>query len=62
MSLMKTMFSRARFTARSQPADGIYHCQNLPASPGDIGLSSRAAGILLTFVPPETDFYRVSQA
>ncbi|MFR0655803.1 methyl-accepting chemotaxis protein [Pantoea sp. SIMBA_079] len=62
MSLMKTMFSRARFTARSQPADGIYHCQNLPVSPGDIGLSSRAAGILLTFVPPEADFYRVSQA
>ena len=62
MSLMKTMFSRARFTARSQPSDGIYHCQNLPASPGDIGLSSRAAGILLTFVPPEADFYRVSQA
>ncbi|WP_337026496.1 methyl-accepting chemotaxis protein [Pantoea eucrina] len=62
MSLMKTMFSRARFNARSQPSDGLFHCQNLPASPGDIGLSSRAAGILLTFVPPEADFYRVSQA
>ena len=65
MSFIKTMITRAagsRFAGASQPVDAIFNCGDLPASLSAAGLSDRAAGILLTFVPPEADFQRVSQA
>jgi len=52
----------SRFATRAHPADGIFNCQNLPDTLSAIGLSKRAAGILLTFVPPEADFQQVNQA
>lgn len=52
----------SRFATRARPADGIFNCQNLPDALSAIGLSKRAAGILLTFVPPEADFQQVNQA
>ncbi|WP_343463894.1 methyl-accepting chemotaxis protein [Pantoea sp.] len=52
----------SRFATRARPADGIFSCQNLPDALSAIGLSKRAAGILLTFVPPEADFQQVNQA
>ncbi len=52
----------SRFATRAHPADGIFNCQNLPDALSAIGLSKRAAGILLTFVPPEADFQQVNQA
>ncbi len=65
MSFVKTInkrFSGIRFAGEAQPADGIYDCRTLPTSLTDAGLPRRASGILLTFVPPEADFYQVSQA
>ncbi len=50
------------FAGASQPANGIFNCESLPASLSAAGLSPRAAGVLLTFVPPEADFQKVSQA
>nr|WP_324028520.1 hypothetical protein [Pantoea sp. JZ2] len=65
MSVIKTMtrsLTGSRFAGGSQPANGIFNCESLPTSLSAAGLSSRAAGILLTFVPPEADFHKVSQA
>ncbi|ORM73532.1 chemoreceptor [Pantoea wallisii] len=62
MSFIKTIINRAPLARTSTPSDGIYHCQQLPDTLSAAGLSSRASGILLTFVPPEADFHRVSQA
>jgi len=65
MSAIKTMGKRffgSGFAGASQPANGIFNCESLPASLSAAGLSSRAAGVLLTFVPPEADFQKVSQA
>ena len=65
MSVIKTMtrsLTGSRFAGAAQPTDGIFHCESLPASLSAAGLSKRAAGILLTFVPPEADFQKVSQA
>jgi len=62
MSFIKTIINRAPLARTSAPSDGIYHCQQLPDTLSAAGLSSRASGILLTFVPPEADFHRVSQA
>ncbi|WP_407944754.1 methyl-accepting chemotaxis protein [Pantoea latae] len=52
----------SRFAGASQPANGIFNCQDLPASLSAAGINRRAAGILLTFVPPEANFHQVSQA
>lgn len=62
MSFIKTMMARSRLTGASHPSEGIYHCHQPPESLSALGLSSRASGILLTFVPPEADFHRVCQA
>lgn len=65
MSAFKTMGKSllgSRFAGASQPANGIFNCESLPASLSAAGLSPRAAGVLLTFVPPEADFQKVSQA
>lgn len=65
MSIIKTIKRRlpvARLRRSSQPANGTWDCRALPDSLSSIGLSSRAGGILMTFVPPEADFQRVSQA
>ena len=65
MSFIKTMrkgVSGFRFIGEAKPADGIFDCRTLPTSLSDAGLSTRASGILLTFVPPEADFHQVSQA
>nr|WP_236722752.1 methyl-accepting chemotaxis protein [Pantoea latae] len=40
----------------------MFNCQDLPASLSAAGINRRAAGILLTFVPPEANFHQVSQA
>ncbi|WP_270221428.1 methyl-accepting chemotaxis protein [Kosakonia cowanii] len=52
----------SRLAGGSQPANGIFDCRDLPSSLSAAGLSARSSGILLTFVPPEADFHRVSQA
>ena len=65
MSFIKTMRKGVpgfRFIGEAKPADGIFDCRTPPTSLSDAGLSTRASGILLTFVPPEADFYQVSQA
>jgi hypothetical protein len=65
MSLFKRMGKSvigSRFAGASQPANGIFNCQDLPASLSAAGINRRAAGILLTFVPPEANFHQVSQA
>ncbi|MEN4558886.1 methyl-accepting chemotaxis protein [Pantoea agglomerans] len=65
MSIIKTIKRHlpvARLSRSSQPANGTYDCRALPDSLASVGLSSRAGGILMTFVPPEADFQRVSQA
>ncbi|WP_277950655.1 FIST N-terminal domain-containing protein, partial [Pantoea agglomerans] len=65
MSIIKTIKRHlpvARLRRSSQPANGTYDCRALPDSLASVGLSSRAGGILMTFVPPEADFQRVSQA
>ncbi|OQP31433.1 chemoreceptor [Pantoea latae] len=65
MSLFKSMGKSvigSRFAGASQPANGIFNCQDLPASLSAAGINRRAAGILLTFVPPEANFHQVSQA
>ncbi|WP_312759974.1 methyl-accepting chemotaxis protein [Pantoea brenneri] len=65
MSIIKAMIQRlpaARFGRSSQPAHGTFDCRALPASLSAAGLSQRAGGLLMTFVPPEADFQRVSQA
>ena len=65
MSIIKAIKQRlpaARFGRSSQPANGTFDCRALPASLSAAGLSNRAGGLLMTFVPPEADFQRVSQA
>lgn len=65
MSLFKSMGKSvigSRFAGASQPANGIFNCQDLPVSLSAAGINRRAAGILLTFVPPEANFHQVSQA
>lgn len=65
MSMIKAIKKRlpaARFGRSSQPANGTFDCRALPASLAAAGLSNRAGGLLMTFVPPEADFQRVSHA
>ncbi|MDH1087714.1 methyl-accepting chemotaxis protein [Pantoea brenneri] len=65
MSIIKAIKKRlpaARFGRSSQPANGTFDCRALPASLSAAGLSQRAGGLLMTFVPPEADFQRASQA
>ncbi|WP_312689371.1 methyl-accepting chemotaxis protein [Kosakonia sp.] len=64
MSLLKAMknLSGGSLRNRHHPANGIYDCQQLPASLSAAGLSHRASGILMTFVPPNADYAQVSQA
>jgi hypothetical protein len=43
------------------PASGVFDCSAVPSSLDALGLAPEA-GLLLTFVPPEADFARVSSA
>ncbi|MCU5771079.1 methyl-accepting chemotaxis protein [Erwiniaceae bacterium BAC15a-03b] len=65
MSLLmaiKNILPASLTRSKNRPANGIYDCQNLPDSLSAAGLSNKASGILMTFVPPYGDFARVSQA
>ncbi|WLS79174.1 methyl-accepting chemotaxis protein [Erwinia pyri] len=65
MSLLMAIrhcLSAPLFRSKSSPANGTFDCQSLPASLSQAGLSNKASGILMTFVPPQADFARVSQA
>lgn len=61
MAMMKRL-SAFLFRRKSQPANGTFHSQRLPASLATAGLSNKASGILMAFVPPYADFQQVSQA
>ncbi|HBT29224.1 MAG TPA: chemoreceptor [Erwinia persicina] len=45
-----------------QPRAGVFDARQPPASMNALGLSRHSAGLLLSFVPPEAEFSRVSQA
>lgn len=62
-SLLKltNLLPRRRAGKRALPANGTFNCQHMPDSLAAAGLSHRARGLLMTFVPPQADFQRVSQ-
>lgn len=45
-----------------QPRAGVFDARQPPTSMNALGLSRHSAGLLLSFVPPEAEFSRVSQA
>lgn len=62
LSIAKRVLTAPLRRSRSQPANGTYDCLNMPQSLSAVGLSSKARGILMTFVPPNADYSSVSQA
>ncbi|QHM96544.1 methyl-accepting chemotaxis protein [Kosakonia sacchari] len=59
---IKSLLAAALRRSRSQPANGIYDCRNMPRSLSAAGLSNKSRGILMTFVPPNADYPNVSRA
>ncbi|MFS2225917.1 methyl-accepting chemotaxis protein [Pantoea sp. B65] len=59
---IKKFLTAPLLRSRRHPANGTYDCQNMPASLSAAGLSNKASGILMTFVPPNADYQNVSQA
>ncbi|TDT59323.1 FIST-like protein [Enterobacter sp. AG5470] len=62
LTAIKKIPGASLLRGRHHPANGTYDCQAMPATLAAAGLSNRAAGILMTFVPPNADYARVSQA
>ena len=62
LSMAKRFLTAPFGRSGSQPANGTYDCQNMPQSLTAAGLSNKASGILMTFVPPGADYSSVSQA
>jgi hypothetical protein len=62
LSMAKRFLTAPFGRSSSQPANGTYDCQNMPQSLTAAGLSNKASGILMTFVPPGADYSSVSQA
>lgn len=46
----------------SQPRAGVFDASHPPVTMNALGLSRRSTGLLLSFVPPQAEFSRVSQA
>ncbi|QTF07792.1 chemoreceptor [Brenneria izadpanahii] len=61
MGILSSFRAGATIFGAKSPASGVYHCETLPASLNNLGISGKA-GLLMAFVPPDADFSIVNNA